>query len=264
MSGARTSAWRFPACSWRIRDSETAPGVGQHRQRGRLRRCIRLPVRLALIVVCLWALLLPAIASQWPPVSEVHARFAVSSQNPHIGLIIPAADGEPRYRLSCHPGDYESAKEGDFDHMYHCKLWDLQDGIRGDLFSPTPGWNRARTRALFHGEQVTGRCADHPYYGSSRSFRFLGMDIRLAISELRQPDMRKMLTGEVQPSFAFNLSVDVKPDPSAGKEFVGPAPEMCSSYYKIDDKGALVEIVNIGEDESLEDAPQAGTPQDGG
>lgn len=221
-------------------------------------------IRCLSAAVALACALPAAAAPPWPAVSEVHARFAVSSQNPHVGLIIPAASGEPRYRLSCHQGDYESAKEGDFDHMYHCKLWDLQGEIRGDLFSPTPSWNRSRTRALFHGEQVTGRCADHPYYGKSRHFRFMGMDIQLAISDLRQPDMRKMLTGEVEPSFAFTLSVDVKPDPQATKEFVGPAPEMCSSYYKIDDKGKLVEIVNIGEDESLEDPPKAGAAKDGG
>jgi hypothetical protein len=90
------------------------------------------------------------------------------------------------------------------------------------------------------------------------------MHIRLTLSDLRQPDLRKMLTGDGKPSFAFTLSVDVQPDPAATLEFVGPALEMCSRYFKTDDSGTLVEIANKGEDGSLEDSPKPGAADGAG
>ncbi|TDR39709.1 hypothetical protein DFR29_11599 [Tahibacter aquaticus] len=196
-----------------------------------------------------------ALAAQWPGVGEVHARFAVTEKYPHVGLVIPAADGEPLYRLSCHQGDYESKVEGDFDHMFHCKLFDMRGVIRGDMFSPTPEWNRSRTRATFRREQLMGRCASHAYFGKDRTFRMMGMNLRMAISDLRQPDMRKMLSGEAAPDFAFNFQVDVRADATATNEFVGPAPEMCTSYYKVDESGKLVEIATVSDDEATPDTP---------
>ncbi|MFC4158753.1 hypothetical protein [Chitinimonas lacunae] len=193
--------------------------------------------------------LTPAWAADWPEVGEVHASFRVSTAHPHASLIIPDLDGRPLYRLSCHQGDYESAEEGDFDNMYHCKLWDARQPQPGpDLLWPTPQWNRARTRALFTLEQLMGSCAKDPYFGQVRSFRFRGMEMRLAVSDFRYPDMRRLLKEEVPFSFSLQLKVDVRPAPQAKAQYVGPAPQYCSSEFKLDPAGRLKETVQRGID----------------
>lgn len=188
----------------------------------------------------------------WPVIAPITKRFFVTNEQPHASMVIGDVTGEPLYRLSCHEGEYESADEGDFNHLYQCKLWDMRAHIRGDLFSPTATWNRSRTRASFYGEQVNGACADHTYYGNDRRFRFMGMRICLRIDDLEQPDIRALLRG-AKPTFAFTLTANAQPDVAATDAFVGPAPEQCTSYFTIDTSGKMVEKVTIGDDEATTD-----------
>jgi hypothetical protein len=161
-------------------------------------------------------------SGDWPLIEEKYSDFPVNfeSGTPLIRFDINRRDsGTPLYRLLCFSGDQGIDTVWSGGLLCAIGSADMSDDqIFGRSYFSTSRFNfRAiYSRGNFNHEDIQGICAEHPFYGRSRVFRFRGMLITLELSDVQLGQTRR---GDSEPpKFVVNqamLDVWVRSDPSS-------------------------------------------------
>jgi hypothetical protein len=218
---------------------------------------IKLLMRLLLIVSGIFStkISIAAMTPAWPVVSGLQAEFKVTSSRSDVGVKIFSVEGKHIYTVECHDGGFESETIGDYNEMFQCKMFPVENpGVSIDIFRPNGQWNRTRTRAAFNVEHAFGGCVNHKYYGASRTFSARGMRIQLQIRDFKMsPSLAAVVREGAKMNYDFVLKLQIEPDEKAFNDYVGSVPEICYADYQIDKFGKLREsIFRTGDPSALE------------
>lgn len=177
------------------------------------------------------------IGNPWPAVKSVTRTFDFTdADNAAADLTIEGNDGRPLYKLECHPGSYSDSHETAYDYsgLFDCQLRSLYSAERIDnlLTSSFIQWSEWwANRGRFLTDNLVGKCADYPEYGSVRHLRLRGMEITLAIDDVkfRQPNPGNFEANQpILQSYRFTVSV--RPDPSAISAIAAAVPYTEPTY----------------------------------
>lgn len=187
----------------------------------------------------------PKAAARWPAIVPLHATIDVSQYAPMAAFTIFGTNRKPTYLIECGTGAMNDAHSGDNprdDYVYYYSGdWDCGLKRVGEKRPVPPtllaeggegrdvGWpNRGR----FYAEELAGRCADYPEYGSVRHFLLRGMRISMSVTHVRtETPMPERQTRAVARFLSFRFDLRVEPDPAATTPLAQP-PEVEDPFVR--------------------------------
>ncbi len=157
----------------------------------------------------------PVLAAEpWPQVQVVHEKYSFNDvAKAGFDLPLTGRDHRPLYLLKCHSGLYEADSEFDYSGLLDCRLVSLYSKetvsslLTDTAKQPTDWLNRGR----FLTEHLRKGCETNPDWGKQRDFRLRGMDIEIAISNVRY----EKLPGKDNIVQSYSVDVTVKRDSTA-------------------------------------------------
>ena len=170
------------------------------------------------------AIALGQSSTHWPQIIETQREYEFSQksgQDTPVLLALKDIDYRDAYRFECHNGDYNEDRPITFSGFFQCAIFALKDGaIASDnlLAARTPDEQHSdwMNRGRFLLQQLRGSCAEIPEYGSTRTFRFRNISVRLQITDL----VLDSHDGGVAKRFRVKLSV--VPDQTAASSAAVP------------------------------------------
>ncbi len=153
-----------------------------------------------------------------------------------LAFTIFGTNGQPMYLIQCGTGAMNDAHSADnpadSDLYYYSGDWDCQlkpvneeRPIPPTLFAEGVGGRDAHwpNRGRFYAEELAGKCADYPEYGSVRHFVFRGMKISMSVTEIRtNTPVPERETWAVARLLSFRFDLRVEPDLAATTPLARP------------------------------------------
>jgi hypothetical protein len=157
---------------------------------------------------------------RWPRVQPMQASVTFANlardtvDTPYFTVIRDVA-GHVAYTVECHNGHDNEERKIDYSGDFQCGVFAAAgDGTVANLLASatkdeesTDWFNRGRMLST----QLVGRCADYPEYGAIRHFRFRGLRVTFAFSDLQ---WGAMIRGSPALN-AFMFTLSAVPDPTA-------------------------------------------------
>jgi hypothetical protein len=151
----------------------------------------------------------------WPQVNTMHKVYHFNDADTQgFSVTLDGKHHHALYTLDCYGGDANTNNsEFTYSGLLACRLESLYavDTV-STLFSETStqiaDWHN---RGRFLTEHLRPGCAAYPDWGNRRTFRLRGMDITIAITDVKfgkSPSGKEMVKADT-------VEIDVKPDPTA-------------------------------------------------
>jgi hypothetical protein len=165
------------------------------------------------------------LGKKWPSVTPLKESFHFKdAANAGAKISISGVNGKPLYIIECHTYHYQ---DPDFDYSgdFECRLkslysLDAHSTLFSDVAKQTRDWE---SRARFLNQELVGKCANYPEYGSVRHFRLRGMEITLSVRNPKFEETIGMKRGRPQLK-SFDFDIGVKPDRRATRSIAEPVP----------------------------------------
>ena len=175
-----------------------------------------------------------ATVQEWPTVMAQKQHVIVSNNTTKAAaFFIFGMDGIPKYLIECHDYEYQGDTAFDYSGDFECRLTSLYSKeTYSTLFTDDPNQSRDwQSRARFLLGDLFGSCASDNAYGPVRHFRLRGMQISLAMTNIKTRIFRDKTQGVTKKSrrlASFVFAVAVTPDKAIASEIAEPVKAKCA------------------------------------